>query len=114
MNKLTTKLSFRLANEDDLVEILAMIVNDQLGKTRERFELPLPVSYVNAYHIISKDSNQELIVVELGNEIVGTFQLSYLQYLTYQGGLRVQVEAVRVKDSDRGKGLGRLIFKAKF
>ena len=110
MNKLTTKVSFRLANEDDLVEILAMIANDQLGKNRERFELPLPVSYVNAYHIINKDSNQELIVVELDNEIVGTFQLSYLQYLTYQGGLRVLVEAVRVKDSHRGKGLGRLIF----
>lgn len=104
-------MEFRLAKENDLPEILSMIANDQLGKTRERFKIPLPNEYVNAFHIIDKDQNQELMVAELAGEIVGTFQLSYLQYLTYQGGLRVLVEAVRVKDAHRGKGLGGLLFK---
>lgn len=104
------ELSFRKVRQEDLPEVLEMIANDQLGKTREKFELPLPEPYVKAFEIIIKDSNQELMVAELKDEIVGIFQLSYLQYLTYQGGMRVLVEAVRVKDSQRGKGLGRLIF----
>ena len=110
MNKIKGLL-FRKATEEDLPEVLGMIANDQLGMTREKFELPLPMSYVKAFHIITKDANQEITVCELDNEIVGTFQLSYIQYLTYQGGMRVLVEAVRVKNSQRGKGIGRQMFE---
>ena len=38
-------------------------------------------------------------------------QLSYIQYLTYQGGVRAQIEAVRIRREDRGKGFGRLMFE---
>ncbi len=104
------ELTFRKVKEKDLPEVLEMIANDQLGKTREKFELPLPDSYLKAFEVIIRDPNQELMVAELNEEIVGTFQLSYLQYLTYQGGMRVLVEAVRVKDTHRGKGIGHEIF----
>ncbi|MEZ4951137.1 MAG: GNAT family N-acetyltransferase [Saprospiraceae bacterium] len=43
-------------------------------------------------------------------EILGTFQLSFIQYLTYTGGMRAQVEAVRVRKDQRGSGLGTLMF----
>lgn len=39
--------------------------------------------------------------------MVGTLQLSFIQYLTYTGGERAQIEAVRVAPSLRGRGVGR-------
>ena len=53
-----------------------------------------------------------MIVVENENGvIIGTLQLSFLQYLTYTGGIRAQIEAVRIKESERGKGIGKEMFQ---
>jgi ribosomal protein S18 acetylase RimI-like enzyme len=37
-------------------------------------------------------------------------QLSFIQYLTYQGGVRAQIEGVRVHKEHRGVGIGKAIF----
>lgn len=42
--------------------------------------------------------------------ILGCLQLSFLQYLTYQGGIRAQIEAVRIREDHRGKGIGEKMF----
>jgi len=42
---------------------------------------------------------------------MGTLQLSFIQYLTYQGGIRAQIEAVRIRKDKRGEGLGETLFK---
>ena len=105
-------MTFRKANESDLPEIVAMLADDELGKSRENFQLPLPQAYKEAFAKISDDSNQELIVVENEEaELIGTLQLSFLQYLTYQGGVRAQIEAVRIKKGHRGIGLGKSMFQ---
>jgi ribosomal protein S18 acetylase RimI-like enzyme len=39
--------------------------------------------------------------------VIGTLQLSLIQYLTYQGGIRAQIEAVRVHENYRNKGIGQ-------
>ncbi len=101
------KLAFRLANKEDLLQILCMIADDPLGNKRERFEIPLPDYYNKAFEKIKENSDHELTVVLMDNEIVGTFQLTFLQYLTYKGGLRCQIEAVRVKSELRGTGIGK-------
>jgi len=44
-----------------------MITDDELGKTRENFQQPLPKEYLNASKKINSDENQELIVVENDN-----------------------------------------------
>ncbi len=88
-----------------------MIADDELGKTRENFQTPLPIEYFNAFENINKDQNQELIVVENENsEIIGTLQLSFIQYLTYRGGIRAQIEAVRIRKDKRGLGIGKAMF----
>lgn len=103
---------FRKAKLEDVPMIVAMLADDALGATRERFENPLPTVYTNAFQNIDKDPNQELIVVENENgQIIGTLQLSFLQYLTYQGGIRAQIEAVRIHKDFRGKGLGEQFFR---
>lgn len=104
-------LTYRLATESDLTDIIRMLADDPLGAVREDFQLPLPASYQQAFASITNDKHQELTVVEVDTEIVATFQLSFIQYLTYQGGIRAQIEAVRVKAAYRNKGIGKAIFQ---
>lgn len=102
---------FREANRNDVFEIVQMIANDKLGKLREDFKDPLPEKYYIAFDNIKNDKNQELIVLEnIDGELIGTMQLSFLQYLTYQGGIRGQIEAVRIREDHRGKGIGEKMF----
>ncbi len=101
-------MNFRKAAITDVPSIVAMLADDDLGKTRENFQVPLPAEYLTAFEYIDADPNQELIVVEDGNaEIIGTLQLSFIQYLTYRGGIRAQIEAVRIRKDKRGLGVGR-------
>lgn len=105
------ELTYRLATDSDLVDIIALLADDKLGAARENFQVPLPAPYLQAFQRISSDPYQELTVVEYNSEIVATFQLSFIQYLTYQGGIRAQIEAVRVKSNYRGRGIGKEVFQ---
>ncbi len=104
-------LIYRLATETDLVAIVQLLSDDKLGAQRETFQLPLPDAYVQAFERIVADPQQELTVVERNGELIATFQLSFIQYLTYRGGIRAQIEAVRVKADYRGQGIGSEIFQ---
>lgn len=105
-------LNFRKAHIEDLSQIVEMLASDQLGKLREDFRTPLPEPYLQAFQQIDQDPNQELMVVENEfNEIIGTLQLTFIPYLTYQGGIRAQIEAVRIHQNYRGKGLGETLFR---
>ena len=100
-------LTFRKADLEDLADIVRMLADDFLGQTRERFEDPLPDSYVAAFREIEADKNNELIVVEIDGRLVGTLQITFTPSISFQGGLRSTVESVRVDDAFRGKGIGR-------
>ncbi len=105
-------MKFRKATKADVPSIVQMIADDELGKLRENYQEPLPDVYYQAFANIAQDSNQELIVIENDEgEIIGTLQLSFIQYLTYQGGIRAQIEAVRIRSDQRGKGIGETLFK---
>lgn len=102
-------MNFRKATKADIAGLVEMLANDELGKLRE--DLQHPEKYLRAFERIINDDNQELMVIENeSHEIIGTFQLSFIQYLTYQGGIRAQIEAVRVREDQRGKGIGEKIF----
>lgn len=105
-------MNFRKATISDLPGIIGLLANDPLGKLREDLQDPLPSTYTAAFQEIDKDPNQELLVVEdESGELMGTFQLTYIQYLNYQGGARAQIESVRVREDLRGKGMGRKMFE---
>jgi len=97
---------FRSAGREDLSAIVSMLADDELGRQRERYENPLPDSYFKAYELINNDPNHELIVAELDGEVVGTLHLMFLPSISFQGGLRAQVESVRVAGKYRGQGIG--------
>lgn len=97
---------FRLATRADLSSIVRLLADDEMGSMRERHEDPLPEAYVSAFEQIDNDPNHELIVAELNGEIIGTLQLMFLPSISFQGGLRAQVESVRVDKKYRGRGIG--------
>lgn len=105
-------MTFRPATPIDIESIVAMLADDELGKTRENYQKPLPKEYLEAYDRIAADPNQELVVLENElAEVIGTLQLSFIPYLTYRGGIRAQIEAVRIRKDQRGQGIGKLMFE---
>lgn len=102
----------RQATIKDVPLLVEMIAKDKLGKKRENFRVPLPKKYLEAFAKIESDPNQELVVIEDEDKnVIGTLQLSFLQYLTYQGGIRAQIEQVRVHENYRGQGIGQHLFE---
>jgi GNAT superfamily N-acetyltransferase len=105
-------MNFRKATENDIFIIVEMMADDLLGKKRENFQTPLPISYINAFKKINADENQELIVLENEKlEVIGTLQLSFIQYISYCGGIRAQIENVFIRKEQRGLGIGKKMFE---
>lgn len=105
------KMIIRKATENDLPFIVKLLANDPLGKKRECYQEPLPGSYKSAFAEINSDKNNFLAVVEDNDAIIGTLQLTFITYLTYQGGKRALIEGVRIDESYRGKGLGKKLIE---
>jgi GNAT superfamily N-acetyltransferase len=101
------KVTLRRAVAGDVPALVALIAADQLGAARDgvRDESDL-AAYNAAFAAIDADPAHLLLVAESGGEVTGTLQLSFLPGLARRGGLRAQIEAVRVADSARGSGLG--------
>lgn len=97
-------VQFRRATEADLPAIVAMLADDVLGATRESPDDLTP--YLAAFKGIEADPNQFLVVADRDGEVVGTMQLTFLPGLSRKGATRAQIEAVRVRGTERGTGLG--------
>ena len=106
-----TGVSFRVAARTDLPSIVRLLADDDLGSQRERNEDPLPESYYSAYAEINKDPNHELIVADLSGEVIGTLHLMFLPSISFQGGLRAQIESVRVDAQYQSRGIGSEMMK---
>src|SRR3990167_2084730 len=104
-------INIRHATHDDIPHIVALLENDALGEQREAYQIPIPEQYYAAFNEINADKNNYLIVVENKGKIIGTLQLTILTYLTYQGGRRGQIEAVRIDEAYRSQGVGKLMIE---
>jgi hypothetical protein len=62
---MNNNLTFRLATKEDLIDIVSMLADDNLGATREKPSETLSENYLNAFEIINTDPNQELTIVEI-------------------------------------------------
>ncbi len=104
-------MRIRAARIEDVPAIVKMLAQDPLGEQREDYQNPLPNEYYSAFKNIDQDANQELVVALFNKEIIGTLQLTFIPYLTYRGGMRAQIEAVRIRSDQRGKGVGEELFR---
>ena len=99
---------FRRARRGDVPAIVRLLADDPLGAGRETLgEAGLPAAYWRAFEAIDADARQLLVVGELDGRVVGTLQLTFIPSLTYRGGERAQIEAVRIEAGSRGRGVGR-------
>jgi len=110
-----SNLIYRQATQGDLSDIIRLLADDPLGATRE--DVPPSADarpaevYRNAFADIQNDPRNELIVAELGGDVVGCLQLTYIPGLSRRGAERAQIESVRVKRDLRGQGLGQKLFQ---
>jgi ribosomal protein S18 acetylase RimI-like enzyme len=107
----TENIIIRRAERRDVPAIVALLADDPLGAKREHARTPLPSSYYDAFDAIASDPNHELVVMETDGDVAGTLQLTILPHLTYRGGRRGHIEAVRVHTAQRGAGLGRRLIQ---
>lgn len=101
----------RKATAADLPAIIALLADDELGKTREDASVPPNPSYVAAFAAINADPNQFMAVAEANGKVVGCLQLTFIPGLSRKGMWRGQIESVRVARSQRGSGLGHKLFQ---
>ncbi len=102
-------LLFRPACQEDLPRLVQLLADDPLGEKRERYEEPLPASYLAAFNAIEADSNNELVVACIEEKIVGVLQITFIPGLSYQGSWRASVEGVRVDSQFRSQGFGKAL-----
>lgn len=106
-----TSISIRPATSQDLPAIVRMLADDDLGSKREDASIPLSPSYTMAFEAIENDPNNELMVAVAEDQVVGVLQITFIPYLTYQGGWRALIEGVRVSRETRSTGIGRTMFE---
>lgn len=99
-------VQFRPARQGDLAAILALLADDALGRGREAEGGMITPEHVAAFAAIMGDANQLLAVVELGGEVVGCLQITFIPGLSRRGAWRGQFESVRIASHLRGQGLG--------
>jgi len=99
-------VTIRRAQRADVPALVRLLADDDLARSREQSEDETDDAYWRAFDAIDADDRQLLVVAELDGRIVGTLQLSFIPYLTYRGGERAQIEAVRVSSGSRGAGVG--------
>jgi ribosomal protein S18 acetylase RimI-like enzyme len=104
-------IRFRPAEAADLPQIVALLADDPLGRSREDASLPLDRRYLDAFDALRRDPNQALVVADAGGAVIGCMQLSFIPGLSRRGAWRGQIESVRVASSHRGGGLGRRMFE---
>jgi GNAT superfamily N-acetyltransferase len=107
----TDDLEFRPANRADLPEIVRMLADDRLGRERERYEDPLPDAYYEAFDRLEAATGNELIVAIRNDRIAGSMQLTWIPSISFQGGMRLLIESVRVDSPLRGRGIGVEMFR---
>lgn len=102
---------FRDAREADLLAIVQMLAADALGATRETIGEPLADAYTAAFERIEADPNNRLIVADDDGTVVGCLQLTYIPGLSFSGGIRAEIEGVRVHANRRGQGVGHAMME---
>ena len=99
-------LSIREAQAGDLEAIIRLHEEDELGSHGDVWSPETRPAYEAAFAAIQRSPDNRLFVAIDGDEVVGTFQLTYIPNLTGRGAMRVKVESVKVKAARRSGGIG--------
>ncbi|MGK2872506.1 MAG: GNAT family N-acetyltransferase [Alphaproteobacteria bacterium] len=92
-------------------EIVRLLGDDVLGRKRDRIGDEIAQSYYDAFDAINSDENHLLILADIEGQAVGTFQISFIPYMSFMGALRAIVEAVHVDNRYRNLGIGQKMMR---
>jgi N-acetylglutamate synthase-like GNAT family acetyltransferase len=84
-------LTHRKAKIADLPRLIELLLEDELGNERESKSSKIDENYIKAFHKIDNNPNQYLMVIEKGNEIIGSCHLTIMPSLTFIGSTRMQI-----------------------
>jgi GNAT superfamily N-acetyltransferase len=103
----------RRATVDDLPVVVGLFALDDDGNREDSApERELEPCYVEALCAIDGDPNNAFLVAEdVSGRVVGTFQLTVIQYVAYRGGRVAQIENVLVSPDQRGQGIGEAMMR---
>ena len=104
-------MNFRYALESDLQDIIAMLADDELGKTRETVSDDIDGKYIQAFNDIEGQIGNQILLATDNGETIGCLQLTFIPTLARGGQKRAQIEGVRVHKSHQSKGVGRALFE---
>jgi GNAT superfamily N-acetyltransferase len=99
-------LTYRKAVEADLPFIVKLLSDDAVRATDDRPDEPFHPRYVAALRELEIDPNQMMMLAMLGDETVGTIQLTFIPGISGLGTKRCLLEAVHIAPTHRSKGLG--------
>lgn len=101
------ELHIRRAKKDDIQKIIELF-NDGAPEGASVRVAPdeLRLGYVEAFERIDADPKQHLMVAEVCNEVIGTFQMTFLTFLAGAGLDDCQIESVHVARRWRTRGIG--------
>ena len=103
-------VELRRATAADLVALVALLADDELGARREATDGYLE-PYRAAFDLVDADPAHILVVAADGDVVAGTLQLSLLPGLSRRGALRAQIEGVRVASGARSRGIGAAMLR---
>lgn len=102
-------MEFRMAGTQDLPELVALLVDDELGATRDFSDESSMAKYESAMRAILAQQGNQILVATRGEQIIAMLQLTLIATLSRSGGTRAQIESLRVKHQHRGQGIGKAL-----
>lgn len=100
----TQEIEIRLARREDLDAIVQLLARDSLLNEADR--AGAGPDQLAAFEAMAAHPDNELVVATLGDEVIGTLQLTFIPGLSFGGAWRAQVEGVRVREDLRGRSIG--------
>lgn len=105
-------VALRRAVVDDVPAIVDLLAGDELGASRDGITTDDNLDvYLAAFHEVDADPAHVLLVATEGADVVATMQLTFLPGMARRAALRAQIEAVRVRDDFRSRGLGAALMQ---
>lgn len=94
---------FRPAVRDDVAAVVALLLDDTLGRTREAGDL---APYLTEFDAMQAEAANQVIVGVQDGAVAACYQLTFIRGLSLSAARRAQIEGVRVASVLRGRGHG--------
>ena len=99
----TENVIFREAEQADVPAIIDLLLDDELGSTRETDDMTV---YYAAFERMRVEGGNSIIVGELDGTVIATYQLTLISGLSLRATRRAQLESVRVSSKLRNQRIG--------